>query len=270
MANLRLRKLVHFRILAGVFVSAVLAPAMCAQTPRQLQVEGGPNQEIRILASGVSYGEVLRALQEKLGWEIEIPALADELKLSSVDIKATQPPIALAKLLEGSGLGYALLAGEKKSQSVKVIVIPSTPREASVNHETAPRAPIPDNAVAGASSPPPAPAPAAPPVEPTAPAGDAEQSEAVSTMPLSEAINAMGVPPDVSSADVGRAVTLPLSEAINAMGVPPGVSSADVGRTMTLPISEAAGIMGVPPGMTSDDVGKTTTLPLPTRPGNHP
>jgi len=64
-----------------VFISATLALAICAQAPRRLQVEVGPNQQVSILARDVSYGEVLQAFERKLGWEIEIPALADELKL---------------------------------------------------------------------------------------------------------------------------------------------------------------------------------------------
>ena len=237
MASLTMRTLAKFRILAGVFISAALAPAMCAQAPRQLRVEVGPNQQVRILASDVSYGEVLRALQRKLGWEIEIPPLADDLKLSYALIETTQPQIALAKLLEGSRLSYALLAGVNKSQSVKVVVIPSTPREARVTQEAAANSPIPGNAIAEPSSP----AQAVTTVNPNAPVAGAnpDRPEALATMPL--------------------------SEAINAIGVPPGVSPADVGRSMTFSMSDAARIMGGPA-----DVGKTTTMPLPTGPGKHP
>jgi len=45
---------------------------------------GRPNQQVRILASDVSYGQVLWALQRKLGWEIKIPPLADALKVPYV------------------------------------------------------------------------------------------------------------------------------------------------------------------------------------------
>ena len=244
MANLKLRKLASLKLGGSLFISAALATVMCAQAPQQLQVEVGPNQEIRILASDVSYGEVLRALQKKLGWEIEIPPLADELKLSYVRVETTQPPVALAKLLEGSRLGYALLVN--KSHSVKAVVIPLTPREAGVTHDTASSSPIPDHAVAGVSSPLPAQTQAVTTSEPSATGAETtpERPEAASTMPL--------------------------SEAINAIGAPPGVSPGDVGRTMTLPISDAARIMGVPPGMSLDNVGKTTTIPLPTGAGKHP
>ena len=53
----------------------------------------------------MSYGDVLRALQKKLGWEIEIPSLADELKLSYVRVETTQPQIALTNLLERQRAG---------------------------------------------------------------------------------------------------------------------------------------------------------------------
>jgi len=245
MANLK-RKLANFIILAVVLISAALAPTICAQGPRQLQVEVGPNQQIRILARDVSYGEVLRALREKSGWEIEIPPLADELKLSYVHVETTQPSIALGKLLEGSGLGYAFLGGVNGFRTVKVVVIPADPREASVTPDTASSPPIPDNAVAQVSPPPPVQPPAGTTSQPNAAAADATPE-----LPLAPS-------------------TMPLADAVNAIGVPPGVSPADVGRAMTFPISDAAKIMGVPPGKSPGDVGKTITMPLPTGPGKHP
>src|SRR6202171_2934186 len=244
MGNLKLRKLANFRNLAGVLISAALAPAICAQGPRQLQVEVGPNQQIRILAKEVSYGEVLRALRVKSGWEIEIPPSADELKLSYVHVETTQPSIALAKLLEGSGLGYAFLGGVNGSRTVKVFVIPSAPREASVTHHTA--SPVPDNAEAQVSPPTPVQAQAGTTSQPNAAA-----AEAFPELPLAPS-------------------TRPLADAVKAIGVPPGVSPADVGRAMTFPISDAAKIMGVPPGVSPGDVGKTITMPLPTGAGKHP
>ena len=244
MANLTMSKLENFKILAAVFLSAALAPAMYAQALRQLQVEVGPNQQIRILARNVSYGEVLQALQGKSGWEIQIPAIADELKLSYVHVETTQPSIALAKLLEGSGLGYAFLGGVHGSRTVKVFVIPSAPPEASVTHDTA--STVPDNAVAQVSPPPPVQAQAGTTSQPNAAA-----AEAIPELPLGPS-------------------TMPLADAVNAIGVPLGVSPADVGRAMTFPISDAAKIVGVPPGGSSGDVGKSITMPLPTGPGKHP
>jgi hypothetical protein len=243
MANLK-RKLANFKILAAVFLSAALAPAMYPQALRQLQVEVGANQQIGILARNVSYGEALRALQGKSGWEIEIPPSADELKLSYVHVETTQPSIALAKLLEGSGLGYAFLGGVNGPRTVKVVVIPSAPREASVTDNTA--SPVPDNAVAQVSPPPPVQAQAGTTSQPNAAA-----AEATPELPLAPS-------------------TMPLADAVNAIGVPPGVSPADVGRAMTFPISDAARIVGVPPGKSPGDVGKTITMPLPTGPGKHP
>ena len=102
MTNLKLRNLSNFRLQAGIVIFAALAPLIWAQASRQLQVEVGTNQLVSILARGVSYGEVLKALQKKLGWEIEIPPVADELQLSYVRVEASRPQIALTKLLEGS------------------------------------------------------------------------------------------------------------------------------------------------------------------------
>src|ERR1700687_1634761 len=246
MGNLKLRKLANFRNLAGVLISAALAPAICAQGPRQLQVEVGPNQQIRILARDVSYGEVLRALRGKSGWEIEVPPLADEMKLSYVHVETTQPSIALVKLLESSGLGYAFLGGVHGSRIVKVFVIPATPREASVTQDTTSSPRIPDNAVAQVSPPPPVQAQAETTSQPNASA-----AEATSELPLAPS-------------------TMLLEDAVNAIGVPPGVSPADVGLAMTFPISDEARIVGVPPTISPGNVGKTTTLPIPTGPGQHP
>jgi hypothetical protein len=246
MANLAMNRFVIFRIVVGIFVSFALASALCAQTPRQLQVDLGPDQKIKILASDVTYGEVLRVLEKKLGWQIEIPASADKLKISYLRIESAQPAIVLAKLLEGSRLGYALQTAGNKSQTVKVVVTPATSGEASENNETVSNSATPANAEAETSLPLRRPTPAMTRTKrDAATAGtDTEQSDVLPTVPL--------------------------AEAINAMGVPIGVSPSDVGKTTTLPITDAAKLMGVPPGMSPGDVGKTTTLPLPTGPGMHP
>jgi hypothetical protein len=248
MANLKLQKLVTLRNLAGVlFISAALAPAMRAQVARQLRVDVGPNDQVSILASDVSYGEVLRALQRKLGWEIEIPSLADDLKVSYMRVETAQPQIALARLLEGSRLAYAFLSEANGARTVKVLVIPLAPREPRVTQDSSPsNPPMRDNAVASASPPLPEQREATTAIQPNAPASETA--------------------PDWPAAPL----TMPLADAIQAIGVPPGGSPADVGKTMTLPISDAARIVGVPPGMSPGNVGKTTILPLPAGSGAHP
>lgn len=273
MANLKLRKLVNFRILAGLFISAALVPAICAQSSRQLQVEVGPNQQVRILARDASYGEILRALQKKLGWEVEIPALADELKPSYVRVETTQPQLALTKLLEGSGLGYAFTSGVGESRHIKVFIIPLSPRDASAAQDKASSTPVSDNAVAEVSLPPATQEQSATSTQPnatTAETAPERRPPAPSTLPLSEAANAIGVPPGVSPADVGRMMTFSTSDAAKIMGVPPGLSPGDVGQTTTLSSSDAARIIGGPAGTSLDSVGKTKTLPLPTGPGQRP
>jgi hypothetical protein len=271
MANFRMNRLANVRIFVGLLISSVLAAAMCAQGRPKLQIEVGSNQEITILASDVSYGEILRALQTKLGWEIEIPALADELKVSEVHIGSTQPQTALAQLLEGRRLDYAMLGGNK-SQKVRVIVIPSRPRDAKVTDDAASSSPISNNAVAGTQSSIPAQEQAVTTIEPNDAEvrADARPLGGLSTVPLSEAINAMGVPPGMSPTDVGNTVTLPISEAARMMGVPPGISTTDVGSTIKLSISDAARMIGVPPGVSQGDVGKPISSPLPTGSGKRP
>jgi hypothetical protein len=248
---------VKLGILTGMLVGAALTCTMHAQAPGKLKVEVGPNQQISIVASDVTYGEVLRALQGKLGCEIEIPHLADEKKLSYVSVEATGPQDALAQLLAGSKLGYAVLGGSG-ARILKVIVTSATADEAG---DAVSSTPVDDTAKAETSS------------LPSAQAEDVsaiQQPDPPRRMPLSEAINDMGTPAGVSPADVGRMTTFPMSNAAAIMGVPPGLGSGDVGRAMNIPISEAATIMGVPPGTSPDSVGKTITLPLPTGPGQHP
>jgi len=273
MTSLVTRKVANFRILAGVFIGTALAPTICAQAPWQLQVEVGPNRQVRILARGVSYGEVLRALQEKLGWEIDIPPLADELKASYAHVEAKQPQEALAKLLEGSRLGYAFTGGANGSPILKVVVIPPAEPEAKAAQDTVSNAPIPNNDAVERSSPIPAGVEAATTVQASVSGVESSMPErpaAPSRNSLSEAATAIGVPPGMSPADVGRMMTFSTSDAAKIMGVPPDLSPGDVGRMTTLPSSDAAKIMGGPAGTSLDSVGKTKTLPLPTGPGQHP
>jgi hypothetical protein len=73
-----------------MLTSAELAFAIYAQSPPRLRVKVGLNQQVRILGTDVSCGEVLRALQKTLGWEIEFPPSADELKVSYFGVETTQ------------------------------------------------------------------------------------------------------------------------------------------------------------------------------------
>jgi hypothetical protein len=273
MAKIVTGKAANFGILAAVFIGVALAPLVFAQGSRQLQVEVGPNQQVKILARDVSYGEVLRDLQGKLGWEIDIPPLADELKVSYSLVEAKQPQDALAKLLAGSRLGYAFTRGTKGSRILKVLVIPSTEREGEATEDTISIAPTPANPAADNSSLIPAGVEAATTAPPSAAGAESSMPQrpaAASKIPLSEAANAIGVPAGVSPADVGRMKTFSTSDAAQIMGVPPGVSPSDVGRTTTLPNSNAVKIIGGPAGTSPDSVGKTKTLPLPTGPGPRP
>ncbi len=270
MANLSLSKFVSFNFLLGMFVSVPFVWPAFAQTQPLLQVEIGTNQQISILASEVSYGEVLRVLEKNLGWEIEIPALADELRISHVYVEATQPSTALAKLLEGSRLGYAMLTGVNQSEKVRVIVTFNTLRVSSAAEEAVNSSAIPDGVVAQAPSATRAQAAGATAIKPEASGEATEKHDSLPTMPLTEAVNVMGVPAGVSPADVSTATTMPLSDAPNIMGVPAGMPPADVGSVTTLPLSGVAKMIGVPPGVSPGDVGKTITLPLTAGPGERP
>lgn len=250
MKSLNLTKLVSRKIPVGLLMSAALALALNAQTSPLLKVEVSPTQQVSILASQVSYGAVLRALQTKLGWEIEIPALADQLKLTFVHVDAKQPEEALEKLLEGSGLSYAFV---ERSHTLKVVVIPSGQREAPPKDA----APAPEPLV----------------TEPT-PEDNSNTAAgaALPSLPLPTQMQTVtaNLPPDINAAQQGALEqpsapsTMPLSEAMNTIGAPPGMPPGDAGKATTVPVSDAAKIMGVPPGVAPGDVGKTITLPLPT------
>jgi hypothetical protein len=246
------------RTVTGVLGIAVLASLIHAQAPRHLQVEVGPNQQVLIVASEVSYGEVLRTMQQKLGWEIEVPAVADELKISYIRLETKQPRDALAKLLEGSRLGYAF-QGEANGAHIQKVVVIVSAGEAGTTKDTVTIKTNVDSTNSGSS------VSAAPQV-----AGTAERPQAPSMMPLAEAINAIGAPAGVPPAEVGRRMTFSISDAANVMGVPPGVSPDEVGKMTVLPMSAAAKIIGVAPGASASDVGKTMTLPLPSGPGKRP
>jgi len=246
------------RILAIIVIGVGLGPAIYGQVPRQLEIEVGPKQQIKIVASDVSYGEVLRALQDKLGWEIEIPALADELKISDIRLEAKQPRDALAKLLEGSRLGYAFRGEANGSHIQKVVVIVSDGEARTTKESDTIKTAIDSTNSASSVS-----------VVPQV-TGTADRPQAPSMMPLAEALCAVAAPGGVPPAEVGRSTTFSISDAANVMGVPPGVSPDEVGKVTVLPMSAAAKIIGVAPGASTSDVGKTTTLPLPSGPGKRP
>ena len=256
--------------LLGTLISFAFGASASAQSVPRLQVEVGPNQQISIIGSDLSYGEVLRALQKKLGWVIEFPASVDELRLEHVRIEATEPRIAIAKLLEGTRFGFGMVSGGNNSKSVKVFIIPKTLSDSSAssdaispaagNTEARTSLPVPDGIQVPSVS-----------IEPSAPAAtDAKQLGGQPAVPLSEAANTMGVPPGMAPTAVGSTATLPISDAANIMGVPPDVLPRNVGSSTTLPLSEVVRMMGVPPGMSVDAVGKTTILPIPTGSGQHP
>jgi hypothetical protein len=248
----------------SLLVSLAMASLAWGQGAPRLEIAVSPSGQVKIFARAVSYGEVLRALQDKLGVAIEIPKQADELKLDYACIEASPPDEALKKLLEGSRLGYAWLAGSHRLE--KVVILAPRAQQASESTLSPPdttlyplQARSPD-AVDIASS----------PIE--AEKGVVEDPGSLrvppaQVWPLTEAGIVNGT--ESSLAAPGPS-TMPLSEAVNAIGVPPGVSPADVGRTMTFPVSDAASIMGVPPGVSPGDVGRTTTTPLPTNRGKHP
>jgi len=247
-SKLKRKTLASSRILVVATLSVLLAVAASGQSgPPQLQVAVGPNQQICILASHVTYGEVLRALRTKLGWEIEIPPLADELKLNFLSVQTSQPQVALTKLLQGSGLGYAFLDEQKTSGNLKVLVIPLAPRDTKATQEEVPVSTSTDSQSVADGSP-----PAPPSVQSVTPNPPNMQT------------------PDTTLDKPQPLTTMSMADAANVIGAPPGVAPSEIGKSMTLSLADAARMIGAPPGTSPDTVGKTMTLPLPTGPGKHP
>jgi hypothetical protein len=270
MGNFGTGKSTRSGLLGWLFIATILTPSLCAQTPRRLQVELGPNQRIRILISNVSYGEVLRALGKAFDWEIHIPALADELEVPYLIVISAEPRIALAKLLEGSKLGYSFMDGSNGLRS-KVLIIPSISKEEMPSGTASSDSSATADVVAKASSlnGDRSPALTASPSPVGAPFSEAKQPGAMSTKPLSEAASAMGVPLGVTQAEVGKTNVFAMSDAARTIGLAPTVSPSDLGRTIILPMTEAARMMGVPT-ISFVDIGKSVTAPVPTGPGKHP
>ncbi len=211
-----LRNRPFWKILGTLVVSHVVVPLVWAQDSPKLEVDVSPSGQVKILARGVSYAQILRALREKLDAVVEIPPLADELKLSYACIDAVQPEEAFKKLLEGSRLGYVLTREAHGARIEKVEVVASTAKNA--NEEAIP-VPIPQ-----------VPQPA---TQPLSEAG-------IVTDPQSGTVAAerFEKPPPGSQPVVGETASIPVSRPISgaarAVGVPAGALEGEIGKTKTL------------------------------------
>ena len=240
--------------LPTLLLGLVIPSLVWGQTASRLKVEVSPHQGVRIAAQAVSYGEVLRAFQRKLGVPMDIPQAADELTLSYVRIDAATPAEALEKLLAGSGLGYALLERVDGNQLQKVIVL-------HWRGESGGPIQIPGPAADSSRPSLPAATQALLPSWPEGQAGDDGEGEIAvpeaQQRPLAEAGEVIGMEAgsDVAEAVAERVYELPLVSY-------PVVLKLDR-LPVTRPLSDAAQVMGVPPGISPEEVGKTNTFSLP-------
>jgi hypothetical protein len=220
-------KHLYWNILSSLLASLVVVPLVWGQNTSKLDVEVSRTGQVKILVCEVSYGQVLRALHEKLNVEIEIPPLADNLKLSYARIDNARPEEAFEKLLEGSGLGYGLLRGASGAGIEKVVVIGSTPQNAEGK---AILVPTPNPTLA--------------------------QAPQMQMRPFSEA----GILNDPVAVEAPEEATVGLEKLFRE-------SSPDSGGTspisVVLPLSEAERLLGVPAGVSPEEVGITKTLALP-------
>jgi hypothetical protein len=217
-------KHLYGKTLSILLASLVVVPLVCGQNTSKLEVEVSRAGQVKILACEVSYGQVLRALRGKLDVEIEIPPLADNLKLSYARIDSARPEEAFEKLLEGSGLGYGLLRGASGPRIRKVVVVGSTPQNAAGK---AILVPAPNPLIAQA------PEMQMRPFNEEDILNDAESVGAPEEATVGlEKLFAESSP--VSGGTSPIAVVLPLSEAEKLLGVPAGVPPEEVGITKTL------------------------------------
>lgn len=245
-------------VIVSSLLGMAIAPVLWGRDATRLEVEVRPSGQVRVLAQGVSYGQVLRALQKKLGLPMEIPLLADNLKVSFARIEAATPQAALEKLLDGSGLGYALLRRPGGTRLIQVMVFPSTRQQASHSPEP-PRdsgsshfkkvegwtalVPQPQDSPESESDESPIEAPQ-PQVLPLSEAGIVLGLEAGPAAAEGAAGHVEELPPTAKTVvkqNNSPAVTKPLSEASGIIGAPRGASAEDVGKVKTLPLSSAGG-----------------------------
>lgn len=222
-----LRNRTFWRTLGALLVSHVIVPLVWGQEVPKLEVEVSPSGQVKILARDVSYAQILRALQEKLDVVIEIPPLAEELKLSYARIDAAQPEEAFEKLLTGSGLGYGLRREANTLRIVKAVVVALTQKRANgeaIQVPTGPTVPTP-------------------------------QVPQIAAQPLSEA----GIVTNPQFGKPGEATTGRL-EKLSPESQPVGEAPL---TPVNRPLSDAARAVGVPGGALEGEIGKTKTLPLP-------
>jgi hypothetical protein len=166
-------------------------------------------------------------LHGKLDVEIEIPPLAENLKLSYARIETASPEEAFEKLLEESGLGYGLLGGASGPRIGKVVVVGSTPQNAAGK---AILVPAPNPLIA--------------------------QAPEIQMRPFSEA----GILNDLESVGAPEEATVDLeklfTESSHMSGGTPPIP-------IVMPLSEAGKVLGVPAGVLPEEVGITKTLALP-------
>jgi hypothetical protein len=247
-----------------------------SQSASRLEVEASPGQGVKIVAQQVSYGEVLRALAQKLGVPMDIPPAADQLVLSYAHIDAATPAQALQKLLTGSGLGYALLQQVGGNRLQKVIVVHWE------GGSTGQREPPPVPAAT-----PPRPRPAAaqasmPSRRPDWQEVEVDDSEGESAVPeaqrrpLSEAGEVIGMDsgPEAAAALAEQVSELPVEsypvihkfDSLAVASLPPQDSPVRQEfdpLPVIRPLAAAAELMGLAPGVSPAEVGKTKTYPLP-------
>jgi hypothetical protein len=244
----------------SLLVSLAMASLVWGQEAGRLEVEVSPSGQVRIFARAVSYGVVLRALEDKLGVTIEIPAEADELKLDYARIEASRPEEALARVLEGSGLGYGWLAQAHRLTKVVIVARPGEPAKGTSVSTLGPAAdPLQDRSPDAVDS-------ASFPVQTESEGTENQGSRLappVETWSLSEAGIVNGTEPGLAARGAAEPQINPL----------PAESQPTVGETprpgVTRPLSDAANVVGIPPGVSAGDVGKTRVLPLPP-PGRRP
>ena len=103
-------------LLAIVAISSLAHGGTCDRM--QVNFKAG---QLAIQSSGCSLQQVLEAVQEKTGIEMEMPALASTVRIT-VELEAGEPTAVLASLLGGTRFNYVIVPGSQGSLPTQVIL----------------------------------------------------------------------------------------------------------------------------------------------------
>lgn len=222
----------------AMLILTLALPALAAGgTLSRLEVEVTAQEQVRLVAQQVTYGDLLRVLERRLGVPIKMAESVERSPLDFIQVEAASPEQALAELLRPSGFGYAIFFEPSGRRMRRVVVFSeSEPAEkerllADTASDAHPQ-PITESNLAE-------PAPG------TSETAEGDAGEALvpgaERRPLEEAAaEVLGLPPGLAAqAVVLRVEKLPAESRLQTHKLD--------SQTITRPLAEAAEVMGTRP-----------------------